>query len=179
MEEQEAHVHRRDRESPWGVPGRAEAPHQAAGMLCCIALPACAACCHITAPPCPAPCRQPAADAEEQANPCICTPRQLAALAATLLNMLLDCFSAAEAAGGFVKTRDNRWAAGPGVGYWLKGSGGGGSRVGLESGTAGTSNAHLTFAPACGACRMHRSNLRMLMDKQLKQLFWKNAGGGW
>ncbi|PRW59638.1 hypothetical protein C2E21_1506 [Chlorella sorokiniana] len=68
-------------------------------------------------------------DAEEQANPCICTPRQLAALAATLLNMLLDCFSAAEAAGGFVKTRDNR---------------------------------------------MHRSNLRLLMDKQLKQLFWKN-----
>lgn len=50
----------------------------------------------------------PAADAEEPANPCICTPRQLAALAATLLNMLLDCFSAAEAAGGFVKTRDNR-----------------------------------------------------------------------
>lgn len=29
--------------------------------------------------------------------------------------MLLDCFSAAEAAGGFVKTRDNRWAAGAGV----------------------------------------------------------------
>ena len=23
---------------------------------------------------------------------------------------------------------------------------------------------------------MHRSNLRLLMDKQLKQLFWKNAG---
>ncbi|KAI7840289.1 hypothetical protein COHA_006071 [Chlorella ohadii] len=72
-------------------------------------------------------------DAEEQANPCICTPRQLAALGATLLNMLLDCFSAAEAAGGFVRARDNR---------------------------------------------MHRSNLRMLMDKQLKQLFWKNKGEG-
>ena len=25
---------------------------------------------------------------------------------------------------------------------------------------------------------MHRSNLRMLMDKQLKQLFWKNKGEG-
>lgn len=23
---------------------------------------------------------------------------------------------------------------------------------------------------------MHRTNLRLLLDKQLKQLFWKNAG---
>lgn len=67
---------------------------------------------HLASPTAPAPLTPPctAADAEEQANPCICTPRQLAAMAATLLNMLLDCFSAAEAAGGFLRTRDNRRA---------------------------------------------------------------------
>jgi hypothetical protein len=45
----------------------------------------------------------PAEDAE-QAAPCICTPRELAAMAARFLNMLLDLFGAAEAAGGFSST---------------------------------------------------------------------------
>jgi hypothetical protein len=49
-----------------------------------------------------------AAEEAEQAAPCICTPRELAAQAACFLNMLLDMFGAAEEAGGFQGTAGYR-----------------------------------------------------------------------
>ncbi|PSC68396.1 flagella associated [Micractinium conductrix] len=47
-------------------------------------------------------------DKAEQAAPCICTPREMSALAACLLNMLLDLMGTAEAAGGFASAGANR-----------------------------------------------------------------------
>ena len=52
------------------------------------------------------------AEEAEQASPCICTPRELAAQAASFLNMLLDMFGAAEEAGGFQNTAAHRWEGG-------------------------------------------------------------------
>lgn len=69
--------------------------HFAAGGMCVAGAPLA---------PTPLPLFALAADREEQeeqANPCICTPRELAAQAAAFLGALLDMLSAAEAAGGF------------------------------------------------------------------------------
>lgn len=51
------------------------------------------------------------ADEAAAAAPCICTPRELAALAALFLGMLLDLFGVAEAAGGFHSAAPSRRAA--------------------------------------------------------------------
>ncbi|KAL4855002.1 Cilia- and flagella-associated protein 45 [Chlorella vulgaris] len=49
-----------------------------------------------------------AEEGAELAAPCCCTPRELAGTAATLLNLLLDLFGAAEAAGGFCGSGPHR-----------------------------------------------------------------------